>query len=160
MSSTAFTAPTTRGWLNGKRAAFLSLGVAAIAFIALTAGGIGDNLVYYLTPPDLQKAGDKAYGASIRLGGMVKEGSIVRHGASSVEFEVIDNTESVRVMTRGVPPQMFRENIGVVVEGTMNRSGYFDGDRLLVSHGNEYKAPDTDHAVNAEELIKSTEGLQ
>jgi cytochrome c-type biogenesis protein CcmE len=160
MNTSELVVPPLRRWLNGKRAALLSLAIAGIAFIALTAGGIGDNLVYYWTPTDLQKAGNSAYGASIRLGGMVKDGSIVRHGTSSVEFDVTDSTGSVRVVTHGVPPQMFRENIGVVVEGTMNRSGYFEGNRLLVSHGNEYKAPDKDHAVNAEELIKSTEGLQ
>ena len=58
----------------------------------------------------------------------------------------------------GVPPQMFREGIGVVVEGTMLRDGYFDGSRLMVSHNNEYRAP---HGkANAEQLIKSTEGVK
>lgn len=160
MSEAEFTLPAAQRWLNGKRAAIIALIVAGIAFVAITAGGIGDNLVYYWTPTDLQNAGEKAYGATIRLGGMVKEGSIVKHGATSVEFEVIDSTGAVRVKTKGVPPQMFRENIGVVVEGTMNRAGYFEGDRLLVSHGNEYKAPDQDHPASAEELIKSTRGLE
>lgn len=144
---------------SGRRAAVIALLAAAAAFAAITVGGIGENLVYYWTPTDLQNSGEKAYGASIRLGGMVKEGSIRRDGGASVHFEVFDATSSVPVRTRGATPQMFREGIGVVVEGTMSRDGYFDGERLLVSHGNEYKAPDKDHPVNAKEIIKTTAGL-
>jgi cytochrome c-type biogenesis protein CcmE len=57
---------------------------------------------------------------------------------------------------------MFRENIGVVVEGTMSRAGRFESSRLMVSHGNEYKAPAKGHPVDRKELermMKSTEGL-
>jgi cytochrome c-type biogenesis protein CcmE len=138
--------------------------VATIAFIVIAAGGINKNLVYYWTPTDLHKAGDKAYGATIRLGGMVAPKSIQgRNGTSGLEFDVKDATGIVHVKSTGVPPQMFRENIGVVVEGTMTRSGYFQCNRLMVSHNNEYRAPKAGHAVNKEELqkmMKSTEGLK
>lgn len=143
---------------------FIAFAVAAIAFIVIAAGGINKNLVYYWTPTDLHAAGDKAYGASIRLGGMVAPGSVKnRNGTSGVEFDVKDATGIVHVKSAGVPPQMFRENIGVVVEGTMTRSGYFQCNRLMVSHNNEYKAPKSGHPVNKEELekmMKSTEGLK
>ena len=138
--------------------------VAAIAFIVIAAGGINKNLVYYWTPTDLHKAGDKAYGATIRLGGMVAAGSIKNHtGVSGLEFDVKDATGIVHVKSNGIPPQMFRENIGVVVEGTMSRSGYFQCNRLMVSHNNQYRAPKAGHPMNKEELeklMKSTEGLQ
>jgi len=129
--------------------------VAAGAFAFIAAGKIGNNLVYYWSPSDLLHAGDKAYGASIRLGGLVKQGSLVK--SPDVQFEVTDLKQSVRVRVHGVPPQMFREGIGVVVEGTMSRDGYFEGNRLMVSHNNEYRAPH--NKVNAEELIKSTKGV-
>src|SRR5689334_20152660 len=112
--------------------------VAGIAFGVIAASGINKNLVYYWTPTDLRANGDKAYGASIRLGGMVAKGSIVNHGGSNVEFVVHDGVTRIPVKTTTVPPQMFRENIGVVVEGTMNRAGYFQSSRLMVSHNNEY----------------------
>lgn len=137
--------------------------VAAVAFIVIAAGGINKNLVYYWTPTDLHKAGDKAYGATIRLGGMVAAGSIKNHtGVSGLEFDVKDATGIVHVKSNGVPPQMFRENIGVVVEGTMARGGYFQCNRLMVSHNNEYRAPKAGHPMNKEELeklMRSTEGL-
>jgi len=137
--------------------------VATIAFIVIAAGGINKNLVYYWTPTDLHKAGDKAYGATIRLGGMVAAGSIKNHtGVSGLEFDVKDATGIVHVKSNGVPPQMFRENIGVVVEGTMARGGYFQCNRLMVSHNNEYRAPKAGHPMNKEELeklMKTTEGM-
>ncbi len=138
--------------------------VALIAFAVIAASGINQNLVYYWTPTDLHKAGDKAYGATIRLGGMVAPGSIKSlAGTSAVEFDVKDATGIVHVKSSGAPPQMFRENIGVVVEGTMVRDGFFKSDRLMVSHNNQYKAPKAGHAVDKKELeklMKSTEGLK
>lgn len=138
----------------------VALLVAAGAFAVLAAGRIGNNLVYYWTPSDLTRAGDKAYGASIRLGGMVVKDSIVTASSSpDVRFDVTDGKGIVHVRTHGVPPQMFREGIGVVVEGTMVRGGYFDGSRLMVSHNNEYRAPKNGQHPDAHELIKTTKGV-
>ena len=138
--------------------------VAAAAFIVIAAGGINKNLVYYWTPTDLVANGDKAYGATIRLGGMVAPGSVKnRSGVSGLEFDVKDATKIVHVKSAGVPPQMFRENIGVVVEGTMTRNGYFQCNRLMVSHSNEYRAPKAGHKMDKQELeklMRTTEGLK
>ena len=134
--------------------------VAGAAFAIIAASGINNNLVYYWTPTDLRANGDKAYGATIRLGGMVAKGSIVKHAGSNVEFVVHDGKNRVPVRTSTVPPQMFRENIGVVVEGTMSRDGYFQSSRLMVSHNNEYKAPEKGHPVDRkalERMMKSVE---
>jgi cytochrome c-type biogenesis protein CcmE len=128
-----------------RRFVFLAFAVAALAFIAIAAGGINDNLVYYWTPTDLRAAGNKAYGATIRLGGMVAPGSIQRQGTSGVEFDVKDAQAVVHVKSSGIPPQMFRDDIGVVVEGTMTRGGTFESHRLMVSHNNQYRAPKPGH---------------
>ena len=137
--------------------------VAAVAFTVISVSGINQNLVYYWTPSDLRAAGDKAYGATIRLGGMVTPGSIRNHGgASGIEFDVHDGGAKVHVKSSGVPPQMFRENIGVVVEGTMVPGGWFQSSRLMVSHNEEYQPPEKGHSMDPEELkklMKSTEGL-
>ena len=138
---------------NTRRFMIGALAVAAVAFIVIAAGGINKNLVYYWTPTDLHAAGDKAYGATIRLGGMVAAGSIKnRTGVSGLEFDVKDAAGVVHVKSSGVPPQMFRENIGVVVEGTMDRGGYFKCNRLMVSHNNEYRAPKNGHPVDKKQM--------
>jgi len=138
-----------------------ALVVAGAAFVAITAGGIGENLVYYWGPTELRQSGDKAIGATIRLGGQVAKGSIAhKPGVSALEFDVVDGNASVHVKSDGVPPQMFREGIGVVVEGTLTRAGYFESKRLMVSHGNEYRSPDDPKRVDMQRLMKSTEGLK
>ncbi len=142
--------------------AVLAIAVAAAALIAITAGGIGQNLVYYWGPTELRAAGDKAIGATIRLGGLVKKGTLVRQAdGSTLEFDVIDRPGgSVHVVTHSVPPQMFREGIGVVVEGTMTPAGHFESRRLMVSHSNEYRVPGDPASADARDLMKTTQGLK
>lgn len=137
-----------------------ALAVAVVAFAVIAATSMSKNLVYYWTPTDLHKAGDKAYGATIRLGGMVAKGSVKKLGGSAVEFDVKDAARIVHVKTSSVPPQMFRENIGVVVEGTMVPGGYFQSQRLMVSHSNEYKAPEKGHPVDRKELERLMKSVE
>lgn len=143
-----------------RRFMFGAIAVAAVAFGVITASGINKNLVYYWTPSDLYANGDKAIGATIRLGGMVVPGSIKNIGGSAVEFDVKDATRRVHVKTNTVPPQMFRANIGVVVEGTMTRAGHFQSDRLMVSHNNEYKAPKEGHPMDRKELERMMKSVE
>ncbi len=150
--------PTSRG--RNKWFAVGALSTAALAFLLITYSGIGENLVYYWSPSDLKAAGSKAVGATIRLGGQVAEGSILEgEGASGLEFDVVDGEASVHVKSEGVPPQMFREGIGVVVEGTLTQAGYFESRRLMVSHDNEYRAPD-DPRADVKDLMRTTAGLR
>jgi cytochrome c-type biogenesis protein CcmE len=136
-----------------------ALAVAAAAFLFIAIGGIGDNLVYYWGPKELRKAGSKAIGATVRLDGQVAVGSVKRgDGVSDLEFDVTDGTALVHVVSRGVPPQLFRDRIGVVVEGTLMKDGSFESHRLMVSHDNKYRAPG-DKNVDIKELMRSTVGL-
>jgi cytochrome c-type biogenesis protein CcmE len=138
----------------------IALAVAAIGFAVIAGSGISRNLVYYWSPTDVAHAGDKAYGATIRLGGLVAPGSIRMGNGSRLDFDVTDRKTIVHVKSNGVPPQMFREGIGVVVEGTMLRDGYFQSDRLMVSHNNEYRAPKAGERIDAKELIRTTKGIE
>src|SRR5271169_3447825 len=134
-------APKRTTWLA--LAALLVAG-AALAFIAL--GDLGSNLVYYWTPKEMLAAGSKAYGATIRLGGIVQRGSIAWDpGHTELTFRVANDPTpdavSVLVKVRETPPQMFREGIGVVVEGTFDKAQVFTSNRLMVNHSNEYRPP-------------------
>lgn len=117
---------------------------AALAFIAF--GNIGKNLVFYWTPGEMLAQGSKAYGPTIRLGGVVQPGSLRWDaGRTHLTFRVADSDKqgapSVQVVSSETPPQMFRERIGVVVEGTFDRSQTFTSSRLMVNHSNEYRPP-------------------
>ncbi|MBU8900175.1 cytochrome c maturation protein CcmE [Corallococcus sp. H22C18031201] len=132
--------------LRNRLVAVVALLVAGsgLAFVAF--GNIGDNLVYYWSPSELLSNGEKAYSATIRLGGVVQPGSIQWNAQhTTLEFRVADGpkpeAQSVLVRSTETPPQMFREKIGVVVEGTYDRSGVFSSNRLMVNHSNEYRPP-------------------
>ncbi len=122
----------------------LLLATTGLAFVAF--GNIGENLVYYWSPEEMLAQGETAYGPTIRLGGVVKPGSIEWNAEhTSLHFRVTTDhkPESASVLVRSteVPPQMFREGIGVVVEGTFDKSQVFTSNRLMVNHSNEYRAP-------------------
>jgi cytochrome c-type biogenesis protein CcmE len=124
-----------------------------LAFLAF--GGIGESLVYYWSPTELNAAGSEAVGASIRLGGLVAAGSIHHGEGSQLNFVVTDGSEDVSVHATAVPPAMFREGIGVVVEGTLTTDGTFETQRLMVKHDNEYQAPDESDDRSTEELMET-----
>ena len=131
------------------------VGLAVVGVLGwLALGSVGDNLVYYWSPDQLEAAGTKAVGANVRLGGLVKPGSIKVDGTVTT-FEVLDGsgTIAVPVRTEAIPPQMFREGIGVVVEGTLGDDGVFKSERLMVKHDENYKAPTS--GADAEAAIKA-----
>ncbi|MBI5549528.1 MAG: cytochrome c maturation protein CcmE [Deltaproteobacteria bacterium] len=125
--------------------AVAALLIAATVVSLVAWGGLGRNLVYSWGPSELRKAGARAVGATVRLGGLVAEGSVKRT-ADGVAFELTDAHERVVVRSQGIAPPMFREGIAVVVEGTVRADGSFDGARLMVSHGNEYRPAATGSA--------------
>ncbi len=143
---------------SSRRRLGLALGIALVAalLIFLAVGGLGENLVYYWSPSELDKAGAEARDATVRLGGLVAPGSIER-GADGLElrFAVTDGEATVPVHARTVPPAMFREGIGVLVEGRMGADGVFETERLMVKHDNQYQAPEQGDERSMEELIES-----
>jgi len=134
--------------------AAILISVGVLAFLAF--GGIGENLVYYWSPSELAEAGDEAIGATIRLGGLVEPGTIDRSADGlTLKFAVTDGGSSVPIVTNSVPPAMFREGVGVVVEGTIRKDGSFETNRLLVKHDNQYRAPGEGEDLEMEALMKS-----
>lgn len=113
-------------------------------------GGIDSNIVYFLTPSELQAKGAEGYDTPVRVGGMVQPGS-VKWDAKNLDlrFNVYDAGTVIPVHSKGAPPQMFQDGIGVVLEGKYARSGVFESTTVMVKHSNEYKPP-KDGAMPAE----------
>jgi cytochrome c-type biogenesis protein CcmE len=134
-----------------------SLLVAGLALSVVAFGDLGEDLVYFWDPSQMQAAGEDAVGATIRLGGVVKAGTVQwQPDANSLKFIVTDGKVEVPVEATGAPPQMFREGIGVVVEGTLTKSGVFTSDRLMVKHSNEYKAPEGEMSADERKSLYTT----
>lgn len=136
--------PTVRA---GRRIS-VAFGIVLIfgGFAYLVWGGIGDNLVYFLTPTELAERGEGGVDVPIRLGGAVAPGS-VRWNAEALDlrFTLSDEARSYEVRSRGAPPQMFREGIEVIVEGRLGSDGVFESNNLMVKHSNEYRPPAEGH---------------
>lgn len=144
---------------KGRRKSALAVGVVIIlaAFGFLLYGGIDKNVVFFLTPQELLARGEAAYDVPVRLGGLVAPGS-VKWDADKLDltFVVVDSggaSQSVNVHSTGAPPQMFRDGMGVVVEGRYHRSGVFESTNLMVKHSNEYRKPE--HGERPQEMYKS-----
>lgn len=121
------------------------LGLAAIggAIALLVLGGLKENVVYFLTPSELEAKGPSLYDTPLRLGGQVKPGSLAWDADSrDLRFVIADSLTEIPVASVGTPPAMFREGVGVVVEGQYRRDGVFASTNLMVKHSNEYKPPE------------------
>lgn len=132
-----------------KRPSFglLAGGIVVLSgFAYLVSGGIGENLVYFYTPGELLAKGTSAYDQPVRLGGQVAPQTVQWNAeALDLRFVLQDTDGQVEVHARKAPPQMFREGMGVVVEGRLTRAGVFESHNLMVKHSNEYRAPEEGH---------------
>jgi cytochrome c-type biogenesis protein CcmE len=123
---------------------FIIAGIAIIVavFAYLLYGGLDKNVVYFLTPRELLAKGTQGVDVPVRLGGQVKPGSVKWNETSlDLSFTVTDGGGEIPVHSRGAPPQMFRDGMGVVVEGRYHPDGVFQSTNLIVKHSNEYRPP-------------------
>ena len=127
-----------------RRRAKLLIGGAVVAAVIsfLLYQGFRETLVYFLTPEELQAKGPSAYGEHLRLGGFVVEGTL-KKGSRPLEisFQVTDGKATIPVSFVGVPPDLFGEGRGVVVEGKYTSQGVFQAVTILAKHSEEYRPP-------------------
>ena len=113
-----------------------SLAVLALA-VALVLTALKDSIVFFNSPTDLVEK-HIAAGARVRLGGLVKPGSLTRGDNLSVRFELTDGNHAVSVAYTGILPDLFREGQGVVAEGALDGGGLFRADTVLAKHDETY----------------------
>ena len=113
-----------------------SVGILAVA-IALVLGALRDSIVFFNSPTDLVEK-RVAPGTRMRIGGLVKPGSIERGDSLQVRFAVTDGKADVAVHYQGIVPDLFREGQGVVAEGKLKPGGTFAADTVLAKHDERY----------------------
>jgi cytochrome c-type biogenesis protein CcmE len=113
-----------------------ALGVLAVA-VALILSALKDSIVFFNSPTDVVEK-HVAPGSRIRLGGLVRDGSVVRGSDLAVRFEVTDGANTIAVAYQGILPDLFREGQGVVTEGVLDPSGTFKADSVLAKHDEKY----------------------
>lgn len=106
-------------------------GAAVLALAAFR-----DSIVFFLTPSELA-AKQIEPNVRLRIGGLVKEGSVIREGLTA-RFEITDGSKSLHVIYTGALPDLFREQQGVVAEGKMDIAGVFHASTVLAKHDERY----------------------
>lgn len=127
--------------------------LALVALLALAVAGVvaafalQDTAAYFKAPSDIA-AERPAPGQVIRLGGLVKEGSVHRSPDGLVlNFTVTDMKADTPVSYRGLIPDLFRENQGVIATGSFDATGRFEAKELLAKHDENYMPPEVAKAL-------------
>ncbi|MEE1654896.1 cytochrome c maturation protein CcmE [Microvirga sp. CF3062] len=110
--------------------------VLAVA-LGLVLYAMNDTIVFFNSPADIQ-AKSVQPGTRIRLGGLVKEGSVQRGADQQITFEVMDAQAVIKVNYKGLLPDLFREGQGIVAEGILESSSVFRADSVLAKHDENY----------------------
>jgi cytochrome c-type biogenesis protein CcmE len=112
------------------------VGVLAVA-VALMLNAFRDSIVFFNSPTDVVIK-HVPPGTRIRLGGLVKDGSVSRGENLRVRFAVTDGKSEIPVSYQGVLPDLFREGQGIVAEGALDAGGIFNADTILAKHDETY----------------------
>ena len=120
-------------------------------FLLLVAGGVtalliqisGENMNMFYPPADVV-AGEAPVGETLRAGGMVQEGSVVRSTQNlGVTFVLTDHQGADFVVQyTGILPDLVREGQGILVEGQLNAAGVFNATEVLAKHDENYMPPE------------------
>ena len=113
-----------------------SLGVLALAAV-LVLSALKDSIVFFNSPTDVVENKVQP-GSRIRLGGLVKPGTLQRGDQLAVRFEVTDGNRAIAVSYQGILPDLFREGQGVIAEGMLEPGGGFKADSVLAKHDEKY----------------------
>jgi cytochrome c-type biogenesis protein CcmE len=113
-----------------------SLAVLAVA-LALVLSAMRSSIVFFQSPTDVVEH-RLAPGTRIRIGGLVKAGSVERGDNLRIRFEVTDGRHDIPVQYQGIVPDLFREGQGVVAEGKLEPDGALEADTVLAKHDERY----------------------
>ena len=123
--------------------ALAALGIATM----LVLSAFRKNLVFFFTPTQVL-SGEAPRGQSLRIGGLVENGTLQRQADGvTVSFVVTDLAHKVTVNYRGILPDLFKEGKGAVVQGKLGADGVFIATEVLAKHDENYMPPDAARAL-------------
>lgn len=139
----------------------LTLIGCALAVVAVAVGlmliALQDSIVFFNSPTDLVEK-HVAPGQRMRIGGLVKEGSVLRGDELAVRFQLTDGTSTVAVAYQGLLPDLFREGQGIVAEGALDAQGTFRADSVLAKHDETYMPKEVADALKKQGHWKADGG--
>ena len=133
--------------------------LAALAYIVY--GGLQEAMVYFKMPSELRAEEKSLQGKFVRMGGMVVKGSLQKDLQNlTYRFQLTDGNTAFPVYFKGVPPDLFVEGKGAVVEGRVGSDGVFQATTIMAKHAEEYsphadgKAPNNSFVPVKEAVAK------
>lgn len=142
-----------------KRFIVIVLGLVVLGAAAwLILSAFRSNLVFFFTPTQVAQ-GEAPRGSAFRVGGMVKEGSVLRDSENG-RFVVTDTQQDVVVHYRGMLPDLFKEGRGVVAQGRLNERNEFVASEVLAKHDENYMPPEAKHAMDQAAARKAAETVK
>ena len=118
--------------------------VAAIIFFILRS--LEENVVYFFSPTEIYNKPSISLNKKIRVGGLVKNGSINKK-ETTINFIITDLKNEIVVSYNGSVPNLFSEGKGVVAEGKLKDKKYFVADKILAKHDENYMPPEVSKAL-------------
>ena len=120
--------------------------VTAATIIFLIFKSLEKNVVYFFSPTEIYDKPSISFDKRIRIGGLVKEKSIIKN-QTSIKFIITDLKNEIIVTYDGVIPNLFAEGKGVVAEGHLKDKKYFVADSILAKHDENYMPPEVSKAL-------------
>ena len=114
------------------------LSVVSVFFVLKS---LNKNILYFSSPTEIKQREDIPLGKAMRVGGMVKKGSI-NINQKDIQFVVTDFENEILISYSGTVPSLFAEEKGVVAEGKLNDKNFFIADRILAKHDENYMPPE------------------
>ena len=122
----------------------LLLSTAAIIFFVLKS--LEENVVYFFSPTEIYNKLNISFDEKIRIGGLVKENSLIK-SQKSIKFIITDLKNEIIVTYNGLAPNLFSEGKGVIAEGQLKDRKYFVADKILAKHDENYMPPEVSKAL-------------
>ena len=114
------------------------LSIVALLFIIKS---LNKNILYFSSPTEINQREDISFGKAMRVGGMVKKGSI-NINQKNIQFIITDFKNEILISYSGTVPNLFAEEKGVVAEGKLSDKDFFIADRILAKHDENYMPPE------------------
>ena len=125
---------------------FIILMVTATTIIFLIFKSLEKNVVYFFSPTEIYDKPSISFDKRIRIGGLVKEKSIIKD-QTSIKFIITDLKNEINVSYNGIVPNLFSEGKGVIVEGHLRDKKYFVANSILAKHDENYMPPEVIKAL-------------
>ena len=112
---------------------------SVVIFVVLKS--LEENVVYFFSPTEIYNNENTSFNKKIRVGGLVKKGSLTNN-QTLINFIVTDLNNEIMVSYNGLLPNLFSEGKGVVAEGKLKDKKYFIADKILAKHDENYMPPE------------------